>query len=569
MRLAQRLLVGSLLVVSVLVVFMVAIASERLRDRLYTQTASELEREARVAAARWRVAEGSDALADSLGAILGHRVTLVDSTGVVRGDSDFPLAELPRLENHAQRPEIVAARAGGVGRSRRASPSRGDDELYVAVRAPLGTAGVAVGTATVDRIVADARRQVLIAGLLATVAALVLAFLFARSVSRPVTELSAVAGAIAGGDLSRRPGLAAPGEIGDLAAALHRMSEQLAARLDALERNDALMTALVDSLDEGVLAIDARGVVVRANTSARAMLAIERDPPFPADLVSRDIALRDALRGALAGEATNGAELRHGDRTLVLTARPLGSGGGAVLALLDLTEIRRLEAVRRDFVANVSHELKTPLTVIGGFAETLADDDPPPEQRRQFVQAIRVNAFRMQRLVDDLLDLSRIESGGWTPHLAVVDLRAAVGDAITAIAGAARAKGVEVEAVVPPDATTLHADPLAIRQILSNLAENAVRYTTAGRITIFARRDGDRITIGVSDTGVGIPPEHVSRIFERFYRVDPGRSRDAGGTGLGLAIVKHLAESHGGQVGATSEVGRGTTVTASFPERRA
>ncbi|HEX8851371.1 MAG TPA: ATP-binding protein [Gemmatimonadaceae bacterium] len=568
MRLAQRLLVGSLVVIGVLVLFMVALASERLRTRLYTQTTDELEREARVVAARWTMRSGADALADSLGAILGHRVTLVDSTGQVLGDSDFPESDLGRLENHSTRPEIVDARRSGVGRSQRASPSRGDDELYVAVRAPLGTARVAVGTATVGRIVADARRQVLVAGAAATVAALLLAWLFSRSVSRPVTELSAVARAIAGGDLMRRPSLAAPGEIGDLAEALHRMAEQLAARLEALERNDALMTALVDSLNEGVLAADARGTVVRVNASARQLLAIDRPTPFAAELVTRDRTLRDALAGALAGEATDGVELSIGGRTLLLTARPLPGGGGAVLALLDLTTLRRLETVRRDFVANVSHELKTPLTIIGGFAETLDDDDPPPEKRRQFIQAIRTNAQRMQRLVDDLLDLSRIESGGWRPRVAAVNLRAAIADTVAAVAGAARANGIEVEAMVPDDAATIDADPLAVRQVLANLAENAVRYTTAGRVTVFARRERDGVTIGVTDTGVGIPPEHLSRIFERFYRVDPGRSRDAGGTGLGLAIVKHLVESHGGRVAATSVVGQGTTVTATFPDAR-
>ncbi|NUO62477.1 MAG: HAMP domain-containing protein [Gemmatimonadaceae bacterium] len=564
MRLAQRLLAGSLVVISVLVLFVVAISSERLRDRLYEQTTEELEREARVVAARWTAASAADALADSLGVILGHRVTLVDSAGHVLGDSDFPAGDLGTLENHAQRPEIVGARAHGIGRSQRTSPSRGDDELYVAARAPLGTARVAVGTATVDRIVADARRQVLVAGLVAMVAALLLAFLFARSVSRPVTELSAVARAIANGDLARRPSLSAPGEVGDLAMALHRMTEQLAARLDALQRDDAFTLALLDSLDEGVLAVDAKGRVARANASARKLLGIDRDPPFPVELISRDPVFRGALSGALAGTATDGAELRLGDRTMLLTARALAAGG-SVVTLLDLTVLRRLETIRRDFVANVSHELKTPITIIGGFAETLASDDPPPEQRRQFVEAIRSNTHRMQRLVDDLLDLSRIESGSWQPHMAAVDLRAAVSEVVANLAPAAREKGIEIEAVVPADAATLTADPLAIRQILSNLAENALRYTTAGRVTIFTRRDEGRITLGVSDTGIGIPAEHLGRIFERFYRVDAGRSRAGGGTGLGLAIVRHLAESHGGRVAVTSELGKGTTVSATFP----
>ncbi len=565
MRLAQRLLAGSLALVGVLVVFVIAIASEQLRDRLYRQSGDGLEREARVVAARWTSAARSDALADSLGAILGHRVTLIDSAGHVLGDSDFDPAQLGALENHATRPEIVAARSVGVGRSQRASPSRGDDELYVAVRAPLGTARVAVGTTIVDRIVAGARRDVLTAGVVAAAAALLLAWLFSRSVSRPISELSDVARAIAAGDLRRRPALAAPGEVGDLGRALHRMAEQLAARLEALERDDSLMTALLDSLGEGVIAVDTNGTVIRVNAGAHALLGIADPAPFPSDRLPRDLSLRAALADAIAGEATNDVELRLGGRTLLLAARPLSGGAGAVLALLDLTPIRRLETIRRDFVANVSHELKTPLTVIGGFAETLADHDPPEPQRRQFIEAIRSAALRMQRLVDDLLDLSRIESGGWQPHIAPVDVRALVTEAAAAITDAAQSKGIVVNTKIAPDAAIAPADPLAVRQILSNLTENALRYTSAGSITVFARRHGNRIAIGVTDSGIGISAAHLPRVFERFYRADSARAREAGGTGLGLAIVKHLVESHGGQVEATSTPGVGTTVTAWFP----
>jgi signal transduction histidine kinase len=563
-RLAQRLLVGALAVVSVLVAFLVAIASGRLRERLYDQTAHELEREALVVAQRWQPGTNADALADSLGAILGHRVTLVDSSGHVLGDSDFDGGELAHLENHAARPEIREARARGVGRARRASPSRGDEELYVAARAPLGVARVAVTTGTVDRIVGGARDDVLIAGAMATVVALLLAWLFSRSVSRPVVELSDVARAIAAGDIERRPSLAAPGEVGELAGALHRMAEQLASRLDALQQEDALMSALVDSLDEGVLAVDQHRNVVRMNASARSLLEIHEQVPFPVDRLSRDPVLRHALADALGGESTDNAELRLGERTALLTARPLPAGG-AVLALLDLTAIRRLETVRRDFVANVSHELKTPLTVISGFAETLAEDEPSPEQRRQFVEAIRSNAVRMQRLVDDLLDLSRIESGHWRPNPAHVDVRAVVDDIVTSVRPAASANSVAIVTDIAPDATSLVADQLAVRQILANLVDNAIRHTRHGTITIFSRAERGAIVVGVRDTGVGIAAEHLPRVFERFYRVDPGRSRAAGGTGLGLAIVRHLVEAHGGRVSAESTPGSGTTVSATFP----
>jgi signal transduction histidine kinase len=222
--------------------------------------------------------------------------------------------------------------------------------------------------------------------------------------------------------------------------------------------------------------------------------------------------------------------------------------------------------VRRDFVANVSHELKTPLTVVGGFAETLLDDDVNDEQRRHFADAIVINARRMQRIVDDLLDLSRIESGGWRPNPGAVDLRTAAPEAMEVAQGVAARKGVVLALDVRDDARTVWADSTAIRQVIVNLVDNAVRHTTKGSVTVFSHADADGGTwVGVRDTGSGIPAAHLPRIFERFYRVDPARSREAGGTGLGLAIVKHLAEAHGGRVEATSAVGRGTTIRAWFP----
>jgi signal transduction histidine kinase len=253
-----------------------------------------------------------------------------------------------------------------------------------------------------------------------------------------------------------------------------------------------------------------------------------------------------------------------GGRTMAVTARPLREGG-AVLALFDTTPLRKLEAMRRDFVANVSHELRTPLTVVGGFAETLVGCYPPESQEHRFAESIHANALRMQRIVDDLLDLSRIESGGWIPAQQETDVAALGGEMLGSYREVARTKGITLTLDVPPELRA-HVDPTALRQVLGNLVNNAVRHTQAGSVTIFARRETDGGTaIGVGDTGVGIAPEHLPRIFERFYRVDPGRSRAEGGTGLGLSIVRHLVEAHGGHVTAESVAGRGTTITAVFP----
>jgi signal transduction histidine kinase len=444
------------------------------------------------------------------------------------------------------------------------SASAGDEELYVAVRHPLGFVRVSIGTARFDTIVRGAQRDVVFSSLVALAGTLVLAWLFSRSVSRPVAELRDVASAIAAGDLTARPSLTAPGEVGDLALALHRMTEELGRRLVALREEDALLTALVDSLNEGVLALNERGEVVRINERGRALLNVPAAVPFPSEILPRSAMMREAIEAALAGEATDPTELEIGGRTLAVTARPLVVGG-AVVTLFDLTPVRRLEVVRRDFAANVSHELKTPLTVVNGFAETLLlEPDLSPEQRRHFTEAIAANASRMQRIVDDLLDLSRIESGGWMPAPASVELTGLVRDTFTTVEGKARSKGLKLVSAVT-DGQRIHGDPTALRQVLSNLVENAVRYTTTGSVKVSAREDAGGVWLEVQDTGVGIPAPHLPRIFERFYRVDPSRSRAEGGTGLGLAIVKHLVEAHGGRVRARSEAGVGTTISVFFP----
>jgi len=563
--LPQRLLLGSLVLVSLLVAAIVALSGGRLERRLLEETTSELTREARLIALSWKPDVDIDALADSAGSALQRRVTLIDPSGVVRGDSHFNGEELEHLENHSTRPEIVAARERGAGMGRRRSASAGDDELYVAIRHRLGFVRVSITTATLRDIVSGARRDVLVAGLIALVGALVLALLFSRTVTRPVIELRDVARAIADGDLDRRPSISAPGEIGDLAVALHRMSEQLATRLHALEADDAFMSTLLESINEGVVAVNDRGNVIRVNKSARRLLGVDAPTPFSADVLPQAREIRAALREAMSGVPTEPREMIFSGRTIALTARPLPDGG-AVLALLDLTTRRRLETIRRDFVANASHELKTPLTVISGFAETLLDADLSPPQRRQFVGTIQSNVVRMQRIVDDLLDLARYESGGWVPNPLEVDLRIAAADALALVQVEAERRKLTLRTDIASGAEHVSADGTALRQILQNLVENAVRYTQAGSVTVFARRAEDGVMLGVRDTGVGIPPEHLPRIFERFYRVDAGRSREVGGTGLGLAIVKHLVEAHGGSVRATSTIGAGTEVAVVLPD---
>jgi signal transduction histidine kinase len=567
LKLAERVLAGSLAIVALMALLMFIVANRRLHGRLISEAVRDLQQEAQLVGSQWRPDINADSLADDTGRRLQRRVTLIDSTGRVVGDTDFDPPALLQLENHNNRPEIIVARASGFGWSRRMSPSAGDEELYVAVRSPLGVTRLSVSTIVLEQIIGGARLDVLSAAGIAVLVALGLTLLFARRVSRPIVELSNVAQRIAAGHLEQRPHLAAPGEIGDLAEALSSMSEQLGARLDAVRKTEALTAAIVESVAEGVVGLDAAGNVVRLNDSARKLLKLRANLalPFPTAELPRDRALRDVIVEALRGHSVTLVEALVAGRTVALSARPL-AGGGGVVTLVDLTKLRRLETVRSDFVANVSHELRTPLTAIHGFAETLADDVPEADRRR-FAATISANAQRMQRLVDDLLDLGRIESGGWVPDPALLETRAAVADAVLSLQTKAAEKGLPIDTVVGPDAAQIYADATAFRQIVANLVENAIRYTSHGGITISTERTTGGILLRVRDTGVGIPAAHLDRIFERFYRVDASRSRADGGTGLGLSIVKHMVEAHGGWAKAESEVGRGSTLSIFFPDR--
>ena len=565
MSLSQRLLAGLLAVVGVLVAGVIIIAGTRLNSRLSRDAGDELEREARLVGAMWTAHAGNpDSIANTAGAALQRRVTLIDSSGTVIGDSEFDGEALNQLENHAGRPEVVIARDSGVGRSRRASKSAGDEELYVGIRHPRGFVRVSIGTSRVREIVGGAWRDVLTASVIALIGAIALAIFFSRRVSRPIVELRDVTRAIAAGDLTRKPSLNSAGEVGDLAVAVGRMTDELRRRLQEMADEDGRLGAIIESLDEAIVAVDNRADVVRMNATARRLFATTALLPFPSSDLTLGPSLRAALIGAMRGIPSSGVETTVGDRLVSLTAQPLPAGG-AVLAVLDLTERRRLETVRRDFVANVSHELKTPLTVIAGFAETLRDPQLVESDRQRFIDLLTANTSRMQRIVDDLLDLSRYESSTWTPKPTDVDLETTVSDLFGLFRPAATAKKLSLVSQIDPDARTIRFDPTALRQVLSNLIENAIRYTTSGSVTVSARRGEGVVLLEVRDTGVGIAPEHLNRIFERFYRADPSRSRTDGGTGLGLAIVRHLVEAHGGRVSAESTPGQGTAIEVRLP----
>jgi two-component system phosphate regulon sensor histidine kinase PhoR len=571
MRLVTRLFASIALLVAAAVLGFIIAADAVLRRHLETATATELEREAHLVATltppdstRW--AE----FAALTGERLGRRVTLIDPGGRVRGDTEFDRVSLATLENHGNRPEVRAAldSSRGVGIDQRLSSSTNERQLYVAVRdgpPGLGVVRVSASLAGVDAQVHALQRAVAVVGLILLIAAALVAWLLARFLARPMLRIATAARDIAAGRNVEFPDVRVP-ELAYQIDALRAMHHELERRFDDLRREREESQTLLEALSDGVLAANQRGVVVSANGAARRLLGYGLTEPLPplAELF-HDRPHRALMREVMAGAVVERRELDLGGNTVVISARPL-EGGGTLLVLRDVTGLRRLETIRRDFVANVSHELKTPLTAIAGYAETLAAEPPEQSDAGRFAQIIVDHARRMQRLVDDLLDLSRIESGGWRPEPEPVEIEPAAREAWDPFVERAAEQRVEFETAVTESAQSVTVDPEALRQIFTNLFDNALRHTSpGGRVRVLAAPAGDDVIVRVSDTGTGIAAEHLARIFERFYRVDPGRSRQEGGTGLGLAIVKHLVEAQGGSVSAESELGRGTTILLTFP----
>ncbi len=416
MTFATRLVAGTILVL-VLAVAVLLLAAER---SLRRDLVGEIERSLESEAGLIREALGPDSTTwdESVRRLAAgqnnRRITVVDQTGRVRADSDFPPGPLPDIENHGQRPEVRAALSGRTGVASRESDTVGRWMLYVAIPGGPGAIRVAANLSQVDDVVRRAQGAVAGAAVIALLVGGVLALVAGRSIARPLTGITAAARAIAAGSPPRFPRSGVP-DIDALVQALRQMHRQLADRFDELRREQAETAALVESMVEGVIAADERGRIVTANPAARKLLGYDQLDALP-DLAElfRVKAAREVVNSVLQATPVLDREVDLDGRAVLLNARPLPAGG-AVLVMHDLTELRRLEAVRRDFVANVSHELKTPLTSISGYAETLLSLPPEPEMGRVFLGTILANARRMQRLVDDLLDLSRIESGRWQP----------------------------------------------------------------------------------------------------------------------------------------------------------
>jgi two-component system, OmpR family, phosphate regulon sensor histidine kinase PhoR len=538
------------------------VESERDRIRASWETAS------RLLALDSAGAADPARFAPEMGALLRVRVTLVAPDGRVLGDSGVPGGDVRNMESHADRPEVRAALEGRTELLERRSPTQGIPILYVAgpVTLPGGAPAVlrvATPVGSVRGPLDRAPGLLLALGLAGLAALLVLLPLVLGSHERALARLEEGAVGMASGALGPLPPREAlPSEFQPLGQALHRMADEVRGRTRELTRERDELSSLVDAIAEGVLALTEDARVLRMNRATAELLELGRPEPFaPVAALVRHPQLRDHLEESVVLPLPP-REFQVGGRNLLVSAHLLEEGG-SVITLLDMTELRRMEKIRRDFVANASHELKTPLTAMRGFAETLLDGDPPEPLRREFLESIRTNTLRLQNLVDDLLDLSRLESGAWRIQEEEVEVAASASEVWRELMQQHRERSVTF--AVQGDAVAL-ADAQALHQVFRNLMDNALRYTPdGGRIEVTITPTGPTLSVTVTDSGAGIPSSALPRIFERFYRVDPGRDRAAGGTGLGLAIVRHLVHSMGGEVGAESALGEGTTIRFTLP----
>jgi two-component system phosphate regulon sensor histidine kinase PhoR len=517
----------------------------------------------------------------------GARVTIIDHTGRVLVDSE---ADADKMENHANRPEVQDAFARGTGQSVHRSVTFGRELVYRAQRYDRAGSDpvvvrLAVPLSQIDLSLVELRQRLLIATLVVLLSGGLVSFAFARIFAARVQRLQRFSQRIAEGDFRPLLREGPRDELSDLADSLNQTAARLDREIRLLSGERNRSSAILRSMVEGVAVIDAEERLVFYNRAFSEILIVDSANAEGRPLIEvvRNSDLVGLIRRALRGDEGLQSDITMGitqTRSFSITAAPVkaldapASGrdpqakpSGAVVVLHDVTELRRLERVRQDFVANVSHEFKTPLTAIQGFAETLlagALDDP--ENNRRFLEIIRNHAIRLARLTNDLLKLARIEAGKMEVEFSSVSLLELIEGCTETTLLKANRKEITLEITVPPQLPAVRGDAALLRDVLQNLLDNAIQYTPArGHISVSATAGPREAVVTVADTGIGIPLADSERIFERFYRVDAARSREAGGTGLGLSIAKHIVEAHGGKLWVESTVGQGSRFSFSLP----
>lgn len=515
-----------------------------------------------------------DGLAKTAGERSGRRVTIIGADGAVLGDSD---RDPKSMDNHSDRPEVRSALRSGVGWEVRRSRSLRIRMIYVATRIgsaerPVGVVRLAENLSEVDASVGRIHRVFFLAALLAFVAAGLAGIRIAGSIAGPVHSMRRVARRMARGALDDRVHLEddVPVEVRELADTLNAMARELKAMMGQVTAESDRLRTVLERTNSGLMLVDGDGKVQMANRAASALLGADPGRMLGKSVIEgtlshelSELAVR-VLRTHTA--ASLGVRLSSlADTCIDVYVAPLERSGGAVIVMHDLTESARADAMRRDFVANVSHELRNPLASIRLMAETIAIHAGDTAAAEQFAKKIMTEADRLTALSEDLLDLSRIEAGRRALHREDLVLSEAAQRVTADLMPAAREKDIDLRVSIPGDLSA-RADPDAVHQILCNLVDNAVKYTPrGGLVEVSASEQDGAVWVTVSDTGIGIPGADLPRVFERFYRVDKARSRASGGTGLGLSIVKHLVEAHGGRVTVESVLGEGSMFSFTLP----
>lgn len=520
-----------------------------------------------------------DRLSKEIGKASHTRITIMSPKGVVWGDSE----ENPeKMDNHGNRPEVFSAIQGNVGYEIRYSATLGQKMMYVAV--PVEQDGqiqavlrTAVPVTSIDEAYKTFHARMAWGGLLIAFLAAAVCLLVSRRISFPIEKMKEGALRFAKGDFSLRLSLPKSEEMSSLAEALNRMASQLDDRIKAVSRHRNELEAVLSSMVEGVIAIDPQEKIISINQAAAAMF--DRDPweihGRSIQEVIRNPELQRFVKKALSNGQSASCDItfyQNEERILRTHSSPLldikEERIGILIVMEDVTKLRRLENIRRDFVSNVSHEIKTPITLIKGFVETLIQDsDDCPDQARRFLGIIDKHVNRLEAIIEDLLKLSRIERE--SERMEIVLEKGSITEVIQTAIDLCQPKAIEKGIQIGFDCQqdlTVRMDPPLMEQAVVNLLDNAIKYShPEGKIWIEVLPSGSNIEIRVKDQGIGIPKEHLPRLFERFYRVDKARSRQLGGTGLGLAIVKHIVQAHKGTVGVVSAPGEGTTFTLHLP----
>ncbi len=569
----RKLLLSAFVLIAMLV-FVLDLYLTRYAARRETQAVSRrLAGEARILAGELD-AVGRERLETWAKAAEGRaraRITLIGRDGAVLADSRH---DPETMENHARRPEVAEARRGRTGTAIRRSATLGQDLCYVAIPIEYEQAAavlrIAVPITEVDSSVAELRARVLAVSAAAAAAVLAMAYWFSRSFTRRVQRLQRFAEMLPGGRVLETLAPDADDELGRLAAGLSEAAARMRELIDKLSVESGRREAILAGMIEGVLVVDSGMRVMFSNPSFARAAGTMAAAGSPASEVVRDPALADMMSRVLVTGESLKARMRLAGaqgRSYEVQVSPLGGRRGAIVLLHDITELDRLERVRKDFVANVSHELRTPLTAIRGYAETLLDGAlEDPENNRKFVEIIRAHSIRLNNIASDLLTLSELEAGQAAGASERIPVRAAIEAALRTVEAEARVRGVTVRTRALEDAEVI-GQRFRLEQALVNLLDNAIKFNRpGGEVAVEATRGNGDVRIAIADTGCGIAPEHIARIFERFYRVDTARSREVGGTGLGLSIVKHIVERMGGGVSVESVPGEGTTFILRFRE---